>query len=604
MIRKELKTYFSELDSKPELVEEYSIGEKIGEILNVRQQKISDKEELADYLAFEFMPNYKNQETGWKTYFGPKVVWKNDKDEFIEFPSIQQVDQDILSYWRTKVDNLKNPILLYRYANLVFDLEPVILKNNIDFKLAQKIIDSGIDICSNNLNDGLGCRFKLERCFKLALQINDSERIARLKNVIFDIEIKYAEDDKPGLWGHTFQWLILDNNRNASLSDEEKNKIITNIEERLSRLLALDNSDPWHVECAVRLLAPYYFNNRDEKNLKRVLLNFENTFRNNQYANSDGMLVSNYLEQLKDIYSDYTSFDFAKESRDRIINELGTLGDRGKFNTHQISVETQIKQKDIDKFLTSIFGDDDSAPVNMVLGKTAVNFILKKQVVDEQLKDLSKNHPLSYLIGHVMASEDGYPMVKFGSIEEDYDKHLLENFSRNLHFHAVFLRMVFDKMRKIFTPEIVAENFLLSPVFRDDDKEYVLKLLKHFWDEDYLAVGCISIPLIEDSIRNLSRLNGQTYIKGNGQGGYDVVELDKLLRQGFIKETFQKLGEDVEYYFRALLTERVGWNLRNNFAHGINKNLFKTEDVANRLLHVLLCLSLVRKNEQTVKQAS
>jgi len=195
-------------------------------------------------------------------------------------------------------------------------------------------------------------------------------------------------------------------------------------------------------------------------------------------------------------------------------------------------------------------------------------------------------------------SEDGYPMAKFGSIEDDYDKHLLENFSRNLHFHAVFLRMIFDKLRKVYTPEIIIENILLSPVFRGDDRDYILKLLKHFWNQEYLAVSCISVPLIEDAVRNLSRMNGITYIKFNGQGGYDVLELDRLLRSGLIKETFQKLGEDTEYYFRALLTERIGWNLRNNIAHGINKKFFDNEDVANRLVHVLLCLALIRKNEE------
>ncbi len=598
MIRQQLQDYFSEIDSKSEMVEEFSIGEKIGLILNVKQEKIQNQEEFADFLAFQFVPNYKNQETGWKTYFGPKIVWRNDNNEFIEFPSIQQVNQDMLLYWRNRVKNFNNPILIYRYANLVFDFEPVILNKNIDYELAQEIIDRGVDVCLNNLSDGLGCKFKLERCLKLALQINDNERLNKLKKVIFETEIKYAQDDKPGLWGYSFQWLVLDHGKNINLNEEEKSNIITNIENRLLRLSSVDNPDPWHIECAVKLLASYYSINKDEENLKRVLLNLENAFRHNEYSNSDGMLIGSYLEQLKGIYSDHASFEFAKQARDKIINELGNLGNCVKFNTHQISVETEIKQKDIDNFIVSIFGDSDSTPLNIVLGKIAVNFILRKGMVDEQLKDLSKNHPFSYLAGRVVNSEDGYPMAKFGSIEDDYDKHLLENFSRNLHFHAVFLRMIFDKLRKVYTPEIIIENILLSPVFRGDDRDYILKLLKHFWNQEYLAVSCISVPLIEDAVRNLSRMNGITYIKFNGQGGYDVLELDRLLRSGLIKETFQKLGEDTEYYFRALLTERIGWNLRNNIAHGINKKFFDNEDVANRLVHVLLCLALIRKNEE------
>jgi hypothetical protein len=51
------------------------------------------------------------------------------------------------------------------------------------------------------------------------------------------------------------------------------------------------------------------------------------------------------------------------------------------------------------------------------------------------------------------------------------------------------------------------------------------------------------------------------------------------------------------------LTERVGWNLRNNHAHGINKQMFGSEDVANRLMHVLLCLALVRTADDGERQS-
>jgi hypothetical protein len=67
---------------------------------------------------------------------------------------------------------------------------------------------------------------------------------------------------------------------------------------------------------------------------------------------------------------------------------------------------------------------------------------------------------------------------------------------------------------------------------------------------------------------------------------------------GLVKAVFKTMGGDIEYYLRVLLTERIGWNLRNNFAHGINKKLFESEDVANRLVHVLICLSLVRSNKK------
>jgi hypothetical protein len=598
MIRKTLQDYYAELENKIEPIEEYVLGEKIGEILNAKLEKLTNKEELAEYIAFQFMPHYVSKDAGWGTYHGPMIVWKNDKGEITEFPSIKQVDEETLNYWKSRAGECKQPILAYRYADLAFDFEPVVLNKGIDFTLVQKIIDSGIEICDTGLDDGLGCKSRLERCLGLAIQINDNGRIQKLKEVIITIESKYAEDDKPGLWGYAFQWLVLDNAGKISLSDDEKNKLIDGLEDRLKRLMSAEDPDPWRVERAVSLLAPYYLANNDEISLKRVLDDFETAFRKNKYSNSDGMLISNYLEKLIDIYLEYSSFQFAKDARARIVNELSNLGERGKFATHEISTEIKITKEEIAGFIASIFGTSNSDSLDKVLTRIAGNFILRKKSVEDQLNDLSKNHPFTYLIGHVMSSEEGYPIVKFGSIDDDYDKHLLENFSRNLHFQAVFLRIAFEKMREVYTPEQIAEVLFLSPVFRNEDKNYVSKLLESFWKREYLAVSCLSIPLIEDAVRNIYRVNNQTYIKSNGEGGYDVLSIDALLRKGLIKVVFQTIGEDIEYYLRVLLTERIGWNLRNNFAHGINKQLFEGEDVANRLVHVLICLSLVRENKE------
>lgn len=594
MINQDLSNFFKEIESKLEPIKIYTLSEKIKVILNTKEKKIEDKDDLAEYIAFNFVPHYPSSKTGWGTYYGPMFIMPNNQGQMVEFPSIQQIDQEIINYWKERSESSGHPILINRYADLVFDFEPKILNSKINFVMAQKIIDSAIDICDKNLEDGLGCKDILERALSLALQINDGQRLSKLKNVIIKTENKYAEDDKPGLWGYSFRWLILDNNDKLIISDKEKDELILQLENRLLRLASVEDPDPWRIENIISLLAPYYSINKDETKLEKILADFETACRKNKYANSDGMLISNYLEKLIAIYQAYSEFQFAKNARTRIVNELNNLGKKTKFGMNTISTEITITDEEKTQFLNGIFGEEDSLPLEKVAVNLANNFVLRRKTVADQLSDLSKNHPILYMMGHIMASEDGYPIVKFGSLEVDYDKHLLENFSRNLHFGAFFLRFAFDKMKKLHTPEDVANILFVSPVFSLNDKEYILKLFKALWSNDYLTVSCLSIPLIEDSIRNLYRINNQTYIKPNDSGGYDVYSLKQLLEKGLIKVIFGRLGEDVEYYFRVLLTEKIGWNLRNNFAHGINKGTFENEDVANRLIHVLFCLFLVR----------
>ena len=602
MIREELKKYLNELETDIKAVDEFSVGEKIREILNAKEEKITEKQELAEYIAFKFLPEYPNKETSWGTYYGAMFILPNGKGQMVEFPSIKQVDDEILNYWKERADSSKHPSLACRYADLVVDFEPAVKKANIDYKLIQKVVDSTIEICNKNLDDGLGCKSKLKRALTLVKQINDDVRLENLKKIIIDTENKFAEDNKPGLWGYAFDWLILENNGKIALTEEEKNNLISGLEGRLKKLTDLGDPDPWFVECAVSPLAEYYSRIKDEILLKSMLDKFEAAFRTNKHANSDGLLILNYLEKLSDIYSRYSQFEFAKEAAARIRTEISNIGDRGKFDAHEISTQITIKNEEIDQFLNSIFGAQRSQnivdPIAKVISKLVVFFIMKKDSVDKQLKDISGKYVFRYLVTNTIISEFNYPIAQFGPLDEDPDRHLIQHFSQNLHFQSPFLKWAFDELKKYFSPEDLYKEMSLSPVFRPEDKDYILKALQAFWQKDLLTFSSLSIPLIEDAIRSLCKSSGISTIKPNEDGGYDERSLHELIKVGVIKKIFGKNGENTEYYFHVLLTSRIGWNLRNNFAHGINKNALADEQVANRLLHILLCLSVIRKNNK------
>jgi hypothetical protein len=53
---------------------------------------------------------------------------------------------------------------------------------------------------------------------------------------IINLEKKVAKDDKPGLWGFAFKWLILDFGKKVSLTEAEKAELIKDLEDRLKRV--------------------------------------------------------------------------------------------------------------------------------------------------------------------------------------------------------------------------------------------------------------------------------------------------------------------------------------------------------------------------------
>ena len=74
--------------------------------------------------------------------------------------------------------------------------------------------------------------------------------------------------------------------------------------------------------------------------------------------------------------------------------------------------------------------------------------------------------------------------------------------------------------------------------------------------------------------------------------GFNLRILDGLLRDPLIVQVF---GEDAVFYFRTLLVDPRGWNLRNRVCHGLcNANEFGPS-MSDRVMHVLLCLAQVRE---------
>ncbi len=598
MLRPDLQIYLDELESVTEVLDDLVIADRIEKILSTPKEKAPERDELAEHLAFRFVPKHSDRATGWGTYYGPALSFTNDSNQIVEFPSIERIDEDILSYWRKRAYSSKNPFLVTRYADLVVDFETIIKKTKVDYLFARKVIGSTIEMCTLNLEDALGCKTKLKRALELAIRFGDQDTLEEIKKTIIQTEDKFAQDEKAGLWGYAFQWLILENAKKVLMSLEDTNKLVRNIELRLTRLAATEDPNTWCIEHGALLLADHYSKTADESALELVLSKLENAYRKNKRANSDGILVVNYLEKLFNVYHKYSHFKSANLSKERILTELSNLGDRGKFSTQEISIEIPINKNDTERFIQSIFGTDPPSQLADVLVRLALNFIPKKDLVTTQLNDLCKRYIFQSLGNHVVISQDGFPIAKFGSVQNDYDKHLLQHYSQSLSFGSYFLNIAFREFRKRFTANDLFSFLSESLIFRPEDQTYVLRTLKCFWEQDYLACNSLLLPLIEDGVRSIFRINNVSYIKLNTDGGYDVLPLNNLLHQGLIKEVYGVHGENIQYYFQVLLTEGIGWNLRNNLAHGINKHLFISEDITYRLLHVLLCLSLNQRKNQ------
>ena len=600
MLNSEVKKYLESLEQE-QIVPmsfhgEHNIAQKIKDLLKKDEKYEPTKEDIAEQMAFDFMADYPNDNAGWETYHGPMFVLPNDKGQMVEYPSIKRINQEMLEYWTKRAKESKNPILSSRYADLVVDFSPKTLSKSSDVDLFQIVIDSNIAICEKSLADPLDCKTKIKRALILAIQTSDQTRISKAKATIIKLEKDIAIDDKPGLWGFAFKWLILDFSKKVILENEEKNELINEIEERLKR----EEKNPWLAENAVSLLAEYYAKEKDEENLMRVLSILENSLKTNERSNSDALLKTHAYEQIHEIYRKYaSSFAMAEKANKRLSQEIGQLDLDWDKSSKEISAETKIKHEDIENYLKGIFGENKDDKLEMVMAKIAVSHLPKKDVVKKQLDDISSKHPIQFLCSKQIISDDGVPIAKLSTLDEDYDNHFQSYALQYMQFGSFFLSLTMDELRKQFSKEKILEYFEKAIVFENENKEYLKRAISAYWDEDYLISSHLFNPLIESGVRELVKVCGGLILKPNGLSGHDNVLLGGLLKNDQIFENvFSKSGHNVLFYFRLVLTEKLGMNLRNDFAHGLGKKKFFGRDASDRLFHVLIWLSVVRKNDK------
>ncbi len=397
---------------------------------------------------------------------------------------------------------------------------------------------------------------------------------------IISYEKKIGEDDKPGLWGFSYEFLI--RNKKVPISDEKKQAILTDLEKRFDRLLRGNNR--WAAQIAALLLVYYYSKLGKKEKVKETLLKYGELVQK-QVEKASPLVASTWLEELYHLYLQYGM----KDEADKISNKIRELGGKAKDELKEIKIPMEILKDELEKYINWLTDGD----LKTVLQKIAVNYIPKKDEVIKQLQDLSKKAPISFLFAHKIMDAEGRPVATVGSLEEDIDGHIVLRISQNMQISSIFLRETLNTLIDKFklSTEKIIDYLYESPIFDERRKEFLIKGIEAYLNGDYIVSLHILIPQIEAIIRNLSEKIGIPILKPSRTGGFFYRTLDDLLRD---ERTIRALGEDMCLYFRILLTDPRGWNLRNEVCHGISELEQFNQIEADRIFHALLCLALVR----------
>ncbi|MBA7715965.1 hypothetical protein ES703_125024 [subsurface metagenome] len=432
----------------------------------------------------------------------------------------------------------------------------------------------------------------MERALSLASALNYKSRIKKVADTIIAYEDAITDDSKLGLWG--FAYDLLFENDKVKLTADQKQKLIDGLEGHLMRASEPTNKeeiDPWAVEAAALRLAKYYRKVGRREDTKRVIVAIGNAFIQAS-SKASALQTSAWLQRVHATFKEFGLSDEAEE----ISIKLREVGEKTKSELKSFSHTMEVPEEKMKKYIAALIEGE----LDDVLTRIAAHYIPKKSEVEKQLKELASEAPIVFLMPMELLDNTGRPLAKIGSLEEDLTGHTVKLMSQNMAIGSIYLRQVLESLVKKYpTFENLCVDYLFrSPIFEEDRKSIITWGVKEYLNGNHMTAVHLLIPQIENALRVLLEKAGGSILKPARGGGFNYKGLDNLLCDPMLVQVF---GEDIVFYFRALLVDSRGWNLRNCVCHGLFGVSEFEPYMSDRIIHVLLCLALVRKKEQAKK---
>lgn len=189
-------------------------------------------------------------------------------------------------------------------------------------------------------------------------------------------------------------------------------------------------------------------------------------------------------------------------------------------------------------------------------------------------------------------------MAHVGPAGTDEEARLMRFTTEEIGFASAHLKFAIGTILNTHLPtaRMLTGYLVRTGVFPEYQDFLLVRGLEAYLEMDYVVAIHLLIPQIETALRQIvEQLGGSTLKQKRGDLlAFQQMTIDELLRHDLVAKI---LSEDIRFYFRLLLTDSRGWNLRNIVCHGLADGTAFDFVRADRLFHALLVLGLIRRGE-------
>jgi hypothetical protein len=547
----------------------------------------ANKGAWAEVLAFG-LTGTEHNEKPWGTYFGPMGSRTCENGETAYIPDATQADGTILTHWKARAHSSKAPVLVARYADLVWDLGKLIANEMRDVTFARRAIDAYLDTAKQDDRDEDDAFPDAERALALSIQIKDQSRRDAARIALLALHNRAVANS--GMWWKAYD--ALEHQRMSGLTKTERDALIDDLEMVLVR--ASDTSDqgrfnPHKVEDAADRLITHYRRTGKNSEVQRLHLAVAKAFEH--FGNmGDAMLSSMVLQTSMDAYRQAGM----NADADRILRliEKSNIASIAQMTRHEHRQE--IPAEVVEEFLAHVIADTKEETLHRLAGE----FLTMRSEIEKTLQESAKSSPLATIIPRSKLQGDRI-VAHIGSLDDDPMGHLIEQTNMHLAFNGAWLRWALDHARErhAISADDVAAWANRTGLFGDG--RLLHEGVAAWMADDHIKATHILVPQIEAGFRALIGRCGRPTTKAHPQmkQARVVVTMGEILFHEETATALGKHGPDIVLHFRTLYADPRGHNLRNDIAHGLLAVENINEGTMLWIVHSLLLLGAWLKPE-------
>lgn len=516
--------------------------------------------------------------------FGPTGSGTDKDGKEHHFPDPSWIDEEMLNHARKRIGEIKNPLVVSIYEDLIFTYA----KEKDKRAQAKKTVEAYLEAAKIQYDNDWMFEFldSLLRSFEIANYVKDIKTRTEVIQKMFDYIKQIVRQNKPRYCLEIMDALL----KNFDLLSQDEVALVVEAARAGADFFGGKGGDNRHLQRSFLevIERAYKATKNNDKELATQLEQVDSYKMEAQEKSGSGLVAAHFYEKALELVRKLN--DPRKEQQ-----ELKAAIEQANYKSidemKSVSVEFKITEKEKNDFIASVFVEDNIESLERIGGLPNLRPSFKG--AKELTAKLAKDYPLQHIFG-VSLIQQGRKIHQSSGGMEITEDHVVEQYSRNMRTYSIFSKFLFDELKKRgITGKQIADFLRDKEVFQYDNFGAIEEGLQNYDDGKYYSSLAVILPQIEEALRNLLRKANLPTLTIGRTGDQVVISMRDILESSLLK---QAMTEDLYWYLRLILWDKRGPALRDNICHGLLS--YKSgEYECYYVLHVLLILAGFRLNQ-------